>query len=355
MAKRGRRRTSKGREPAVTEAPASGAASKPDVTSEAAPVSEAPKSVPPVAEAKAKSVPPPAEEAKAKSVPPVAEAKAKSVPPPAEEAKAKSVPPPSGEAKTKSVPPPSDGPRKKRASIPPSEGGTEDDDLGDGFFAQGARFSSIPPPLEEETDPRVLRHLSEEVQARRQKNVRYVMWAVLAFALLGGGGLYRYATRPAEEHPAPSTTTSHAPPAPSSAASPTGATSVQAPTAAPSVSAAPALEAGASASVDAAASDAAPSPAASGDDAELTPEERTKRAKAEKVKAQGALDRGAVQAAIDAGERSVALDETDGEAWLLLGAAYQEKGRLSDAQRAYQACTQKGKRGPIRDCAAMIH
>ena len=332
MAKRGRRRTSKGREPAVTEAPASGAASKPDVTSEAAPVSEAPKSVPPVAEAKAKSVPPPAEEAKAKSVPP-----------------------PSGEAKTKSVPPPSDGPRKKRASIPPSEGGTEDDDLGDGFFAQGARFSSIPPPLEEETDPRVLRHLSEEVQARRQKNVRYVMWAVLAFALLGGGGLYRYATRPAEEHPAPSTTTSHAPPAPSSAASPTGATSVQAPTAAPSVSAAPALEAGASASVDAAASDAAPSPAASGDDAELTPEERTKRAKAEKVKAQGALDRGAVQAAIDAGERSVALDETDGEAWLLLGAAYQEKGRLSDAQRAYQACTQKGKRGPIRDCAAMIH
>ncbi len=304
-----------------------------------------PKSVPPAeaVEAKATSVPPApveATESKPTSVPPAPS------PPAAEKPKSESAPP--AEAKAKSVPPPSDGPRTKRASIPPSEGGSEEDDLGDGFFAQGARFSSIPPLLEEETDPRVLRHLSEEVQARRQKNVRYVMWAVVACALLGGGGLYRYATRPAEEQPAPSTTTSHAPSAPSSAASATTAQTAPSVIAAATVAAA--LDAGPSAVAD-----AAPSPAASSDDAELTPEERAKRAKAEKAKAQGALDRGAVQAAIDAGERSVALDETDGEAWLLLGAAYQEKGRLSDAQRAYQACTQKGKRGPIRDCAAMIH
>ncbi len=341
MAKRGRRRTSKGKEPAVTEATPRSDASLPP-----APL---PEGAAAASETKAKSSAPPAVEA---------ESKAKSVPPPAEaESKAKSVPP-AAEAKTKSVPPPSEGPRKKRASIPPAEGGGEDDDLGDGFFAQGARFSSVPPALEEETDPRVLRHLSEEVQARRQKNVRYVMWAVLAFALLGGGGLYRYATRPAEEHPAPATTTSHAPPAPSATAAMAPASQNGA--VAPSGSVPPSLDAGPPSSNDAATATAtadasAPSPAASGDDAELTPEERTKRAKAEKAKAQGALDRGAVQAAIDAGERSVALDETDGEAWLLLGAAYQEKGRLSDAQRAYQACTQKGKRGPIRDCAAMIH
>jgi cytochrome c-type biogenesis protein CcmH/NrfG len=58
--------------------------------------------------------------------------------------------------------------------------------------------------------------------------------------------------------------------------------------------------------------------------------------------------------AIAAGERSVALDPTDGEAWLILGAAYQDRGNMADARRAYMACTKEGTRGPIGECRAML-
>jgi len=81
----------------------------------------------------------------------------------------------------------------------------------------------------------------------------------------------------------------------------------------------------------------------------------------------GALSRSTVQglpmratvapystAAIEAGEASVAADPTDAEAWLLLGAAYDSKGRPADARRAYQSCMQQGKRGPKGECAALL-
>jgi Flp pilus assembly protein TadD len=51
----------------------------------------------------------------------------------------------------------------------------------------------------------------------------------------------------------------------------------------------------------------------------------------------------------------VALDPTDGEAWLILGAAYQEKGDMKNARRSYKACLEQGKRGPKYECAAMPH
>ena len=50
-----------------------------------------------------------------------------------------------------------------------------------------------------------------------------------------------------------------------------------------------------------------------------------------------------------------ALDPTDGEAWLILGAAYQEKGDMKNARRSYKACLEQGKRGPKYECAAMPH
>jgi hypothetical protein len=74
----------------------------------------------------------------------------------------------------------------------------------------------------------------------------------------------------------------------------------------------------------------------------------------EKSASQAALERGKIAASIAAGERSVALDPTDGEAWLVLGAAYQAQGNASEARRCYSACVQKGNRGPRRECAAML-
>jgi Flp pilus assembly protein TadD len=79
-----------------------------------------------------------------------------------------------------------------------------------------------------------------------------------------------------------------------------------------------------------------------------------KTALQEKVAARRALERGKTADAIAAGERSVALDATDGEAWLLLGAAYQEKGQMSEARRAYASCLKEGKRGPLGECRAML-
>jgi hypothetical protein len=74
----------------------------------------------------------------------------------------------------------------------------------------------------------------------------------------------------------------------------------------------------------------------------------------EKRTARIALEHGQTETAIESGERSVALDATDGEAWLLLGAAYQEKGRHSDARRCFTRCVREGRRGPLGECRAML-
>lgn len=79
-----------------------------------------------------------------------------------------------------------------------------------------------------------------------------------------------------------------------------------------------------------------------------------KTALQEKNDARRSLERGKLADAIEAGERSVALDPTDGEAWLLLGAAYQEKGNNADARRCYASCVKEGKRGPLGECRAML-
>lgn len=90
------------------------------------------------------------------------------------------------------------------------------------------------------------------------------------------------------------------------------------------------------------------------DDAKPAVPVSDKTALEEKKLSQRALDRGKLADAIDAGERSVALDPTDGEAWLLLGAAYQSKGNMKDARRCYAACLKEGKRGPVGECRAML-
>jgi len=93
---------------------------------------------------------------------------------------------------------------------------------------------------------------------------------------------------------------------------------------------------------------------AASDEPPLDPKEAAKEAAKSKVKARGALEWGKMSDAIAAGEKSVTLDPTDAEAWLILGAAYQEKGDLKNAFRSFRACMDQGKRGPRNECAAML-
>ncbi len=90
------------------------------------------------------------------------------------------------------------------------------------------------------------------------------------------------------------------------------------------------------------------------EEAKIDPPKSDKTAGQEKAAARQALESGRAGVAIEAGERSVALDPTDGEAWLLLGAAYQEKGKTGDARRCFNSCLKQGKKGPIGECRQML-
>jgi Flp pilus assembly protein TadD len=99
---------------------------------------------------------------------------------------------------------------------------------------------------------------------------------------------------------------------------------------------------------------AAPAPAPA-DDTATAPEADPKAAAKAKHASQLALERGKVADAIEAGEQSVSLDPSDAEAWLILGAAYQEKGDIKNARRSFRSCVDQGKRGPKWECAQMPH
>jgi tetratricopeptide (TPR) repeat protein len=88
--------------------------------------------------------------------------------------------------------------------------------------------------------------------------------------------------------------------------------------------------------------------------ASVPPEPDPLAAREAKKIAQRALDRGKVAEAIEAGERSVALDPTDGDAWLVLGAAYQLRGATAEARRCFSSCVRQGTRGPRGECAALL-
>jgi hypothetical protein len=96
-------------------------------------------------------------------------------------------------------------------------------------------------------------------------------------------------------------------------------------------------------------------PAPPADVADLDPKALAKEAGKAKAKARGALEWGKTGDAIEAGERSVAIDPTDSEAWLILGVAYQQKGDSKNAVRSFKACLDQGKRGPRNECALMMH
>jgi outer membrane biosynthesis protein TonB len=74
----------------------------------------------------------------------------------------------------------------------------------------------------------------------------------------------------------------------------------------------------------------------------------------EKAAAQAALDRNAVGPAIAAAKRSVELDPSDAEAWLILGAGYQMQGNASAARAAFSSCVKQATKGPKGECQQML-
>jgi hypothetical protein len=79
-----------------------------------------------------------------------------------------------------------------------------------------------------------------------------------------------------------------------------------------------------------------------------------KSAKEEKEAARTSLERGKRQDAIDAAGRSVELDPTDAEAWLILGSAQQDSGHWKVGRDAYSECVKQAKVGPIGECRMML-
>jgi hypothetical protein len=267
-------------------------------------------------------------------------------------------------------------------------------DLDERFFAEGvhsehemlaAAVASTRPSasMEEEIDPKILLKLQPDVRARRAKFGSFLRWVFIACGVIIGIGLFiRYRNNQSGQEAAERDMAAYAaahtyteptdkpPPlaaptqaAQAAAAAPTAATSAEqeavppppAESAAAGNPAAPGAVAekaplGPEAKAVAAATPGA-APGAAQADTDTPP---AKTAQQEKRAAQALLERGAFGNAAAAGERSVALDPTDGEAWLLLGAAYDSQGRKGDAKRSYNNCLTQAKRGPIGECRAML-
>ncbi len=86
----------------------------------------------------------------------------------------------------------------------------------------------------------------------------------------------------------------------------------------------------------------------------VDPAPPAKSAKEEKETARVALERGKRKDAIEAAQRSVDLDPTDAEAWLLLGSAQQDSGHMKEAHESFVACTKQATVGPVAECRMML-
>jgi tetratricopeptide (TPR) repeat protein len=238
-----------------------------------------------------------------------------------------------------------------------------------------------------------LKHTPEAI-AKRALFGRYIMFGIAVIAVLGLYGVYRArATKTADPDDMPVVVTVVPPQPTPSAVPPPPAVAKADPSAAPLASGAAAAPAASGSAV--AASDIPPAPSGSawvtapaasappggsaaaevasaapggapgsvtgitlpaavpGPGAEPTADEKKEAAK-DKRSCQSFLDQGAFAKAVEAGEKSVSLDPTDGDAWLLLGAAYQAMGKTAEARRSFSSCVAEGKRGQIGECRSML-
>jgi hypothetical protein len=220
-----------------------------------------------------------------------------------------------------------------------------DDSSAQRFFAEG----EARPPLDSqrpgaEVDPSAF-GLPSERQAAFKRYV-YIFVGVCGVVLVLG--LIRSALTPppppqTHSEPAPSVAAPSIPPPPPEpvvAAPQPAATQAAAPIAS---GAAPAAS-GVAAPADSSAAAVAPAAPAS-----------TKTETQERDDARRLLERGKAKDAAEAAARAAALDPTDGDAWLLLGAADMEIGKSAEARDAFTQCVKQGKRGEVGECRSMLH
>jgi len=249
------------------------------------------------------------------------------------------------------------------ASIPPV-------DLDNHFFTMATHPAELADADDhephEERDPRMVLKLSPAAARRRAQFQRYVKLAVGAASVLCLAALVKVAVAHNHEEPVVRRASASMQAAPPPIAQPAQVTPVtqrvqpldEIPPPPPPAETAPAAPAVTAAAVTPTA-EPAPAPATAAPDpatdtaAPVDPD--PKAAAKEKHASQLALERGKVGEAIEAGERSVALDPSDAEAWLILGAAYQEKGDAANARRSFKSCLSEGKRGPKWECAQFPH
>lgn len=233
-------------------------------------------------------------------------------------------------------------------SIPPM-GDLSVEPIAERFFSEGELVASGGDEEDESwaaTPDNAQRKSLPHVIERRQRFSRYVRWAVSGAAVVCLAALARTAL---VSHRAPNVSAGAAMAAVQVQAVPATKVPeavVAAPVAAPESVQAPKVD------VPAKVEEPAAAVPAKVEDTKPAPGDKT--ALQEKTDARRNLERGKLAEAIEAGERSVALDPQDGEAWLLLGAAYQEKGKSAEARRCYKACLSEGKRGPLGECRAML-
>jgi Flp pilus assembly protein TadD len=234
-------------------------------------------------------------------------------------------------------------------------------DLDNHFFGGNGPLRVSEPPIEaDERDPRMSLKQTPEVARRRANLQKYVKVAVAAASALCVAALFKVAVTRSASHEESRSPVDLAAAAPRPEQNPVPLAAepvIVAPSATETPQAAD-LSAPLPSDTDPAAAEPAPAEPAPADRAAVEPapaEPDSAAAAKEKNNSRNSLEFGKVADSIEAGERSVALDSTDGEAWLILGAAYQQKGDMKNARRCYRACLDQGKRGPKYECAAMFH
>ena len=228
---------------------------------------------------------------------------------------------------------PEEPPFSERPTLPEPE---PVDPEHEGFFDRGAAVASMPhddPSLDAPPDAKLVLKMRPEVRARRAKLTRYVQGTVGLLVVVCVVALGKLVAAHGPER-----TVSTTP-------SPRGAGLLGETPRPPGL---------AMAEIENVIAEPPPAPPAVPDTTPAAPVPDPKAAADLKTDARIALERGAFARAVDAGERSVALDAQDGEAWLILGAAYQSLGKSAEARRSFVACTKDGTRGPLGECRAML-
>jgi hypothetical protein len=206
-----------------------------------------------------------------------------------------------------------------------------------GLLAPESILDDEDPPSHAER--RARRVLSDEAQARRRHLGRYV-GVVVGIALAICLAALARNLMSDRSLPAPRTAAAATAGTPSPFQLATAAAGAPSATPSPSAAPSPATAASASTTIGSTSADSiVPDPAAA-----LTAKRQSQRA----------LESGKLADAVEAGERAVALDPSDAESWLILGAAYQSRGATADARRCFSSCVRLGKRGPRGECAAML-